>query len=252
MVLKKGQKSAAIRDSYMNNSDLLLTIIVTVYNEKETIVESLRQITALEIEKEIIVVDNCSTDGTQDLLKKHCSPEMHLILQPRNMGYGQSIITGCNLAKGKYLYVHNSDLEYDPAYAIQMIDLAQKENLDAVFGSRLAEQKGSVFKAVIDRPYFLAAAISTFLVNVFYKKNLTDIIGSKFYKVASLKSLYPFSDTSITFDFELVSKLCKRGFRIAEIPVSYSPRGLQEGQKKIKWYNSIPALVVLLKIKFFD
>jgi glycosyltransferase involved in cell wall biosynthesis len=235
----------------MKESKIILTVVVTVYNEKNTIIEAIRQIEALDIGKEIIVIDNYSTDGTRELLKKHCDSSITLVLQNRNMGYGQSVLTGCDMAKGKYLYVHNSDLEYDPSYAIKMIELAEKDNFDAVFGSRLATRQDGLFKTAYVRPFFLASIISTFMINRFYNKNFTDIIGSKFYKTSSLKSLYPFSDKTITFDFELVSKLCKRGYRIKEIPVSYNPRSAKEG-KKIKWVHSFTAFRALLKVKFFD
>ena len=125
------------------------------------------------------------------------------------------------------------------------------EGQGAVFGSRLADRKTSILKVIYQRHYFLAAILSTLMINIFYSKNFTDIIGSKFYKVSSLKKLYPFNDKTITFDFELVSKLCKRGYRIKEIPVSYNPRTAQEG-KKIKWFHSITALLALLRVKLMD
>jgi glycosyltransferase involved in cell wall biosynthesis len=230
---------------------MLLTIVVTVYNEKKTIVEAIRQVEALDLEKEIIVVDNFSTDGTRELLKNYGSDAITIVFQDKNYGYGQSVITGCDMAKGKYLYVHNADLEYDPSYVHEMIECAGKEDCDAIFGSRLATRKESSLTIIRKRPYFSASIISTFLINKFYGMNFTDIIGSKFYKTSSLRKLYPISDRSITFDFEVVSKLSKRGYKIKEIPVSYKPRSAKEG-KKIKIFHSIPALIALLKVKLFD
>jgi glycosyltransferase involved in cell wall biosynthesis len=235
----------------LENNKLLLSVVVTVYNEKETILAAIKQVQTLDLNKEIIVIDNCSTDGTQDLLREYCDNSIRLVLQNKNMGYGQSVITGCDMAQGKYIYIHNSDLEYDPSYVTKMIAVAEEENLDAVFGSRLTDRKTSILKVIYQRHYFLAAILSTFMINIFYNKNLTDIIGSKFYKVSSLKSLYPFDDKTITFDFELVSKLCKRGYRIKEIPVSYAPRTAQQG-KKIKWFHSITALLALLRVKLMN
>lgn len=227
---------------------MLLTIVVTVFNEKDTVLEAIRQVEALDLEKEIIVVDNYSTDGTRELLQQYGNKSVHIVFQERNFGYGQSIITGCDLARGEYLYVHNADLEYDPRHVYEMIDHARSEGYDAVFGSRIALKNKSRLQLVRERPYYLASVISTFMINTFYNKNFTDIIGSKFYRTASLRKLYPISDRSITFDFEVVSKLCKRGYRIKEIPVSYRPRSRREG-KKIKMFHSIPALAALLKVK---
>jgi dolichol-phosphate mannosyltransferase len=234
-----------------DKSKILLTIVVTVYNEIRTIAESLRQVEALDLNKEIIVIDNCSNDGTREFLENHGNKDIQMVLRDRNLGYGQSIITACEMAKGKYLYIHNSDLEYDPFYSHQMIELAEQTGCDAVFGSRLKKNTQGFLTTALKRPYFLAALISTGMINLFYAKNLTDIIGSKFYRVSSLKALFPFDDITITFDFELVSKLCKRGYQIAEIPISYNPRSSREG-KKIKFFHSFPALMALLKVRLFD
>jgi glycosyltransferase involved in cell wall biosynthesis len=230
---------------------MLLTIVVTVFNEKDTVIEAIRQVEKLDLEKEIIVVDNCSTDGTRELLKTYPGTAVQMVLQERNYGYGQSIITGCDMARGEYLYVHNADLEYDPSHVHEMIEWANREGYDAVFGSRLAHRSTSYLRLIRERPYYLAAVISTWMINAFYGTNFTDIIGSKFYRMSSLRKLYPISDRSITFDFEVVSKLCKRGYRIKEIPVSYQPRSRKEG-KKIKMFDSLPALVAMLKVKLFD
>lgn len=230
---------------------MLLTIVVTVFNEKDTIIESIRQVEALKLDKEIIIVDNHSTDGTRELLKNYASDSIHIVFQDKNHGYGQSIITGCDMAKGKYLYVHNSDLEYDPSYVHEMIACAEREDCDAIFGSRLASSNKSRITIIRERPYYLASIISTFMINTFYNKSFTDIIGSKFYRTSALRELYPISDRTITFDFEVVSKLCKRDYRIKEIPVSYNPRSSKEG-KKIKMFHSIPAVIAMLKAKLFD
>ena len=229
---------------------MLLTIVVTVFNEKDTVLEAIRQVETLEVDKEIIVVDNCSTDGTRELLKTYRGQSVQMVLQEKNFGYGQSIITACDMARGEYLYVHNADLEYDPRHVHEMIEWASREGYDAVFGSRLAQSNKSSFQLIRERPYYLAAVISTWMINKFYDKSFTDIIGSKFYRTASLKKLYPISDRSITFDFEVVSKLCKRGYRIKEIPVSYQPRSRREG-KKINMFDSLPALWALLKVRLF-
>jgi glycosyltransferase involved in cell wall biosynthesis len=234
-----------------DKASILLTVVVTVYDEINTIAESLRQVEALDIVKEIIVVDNCSTDGTREFLENYGNKDIQMVLRDRNRGYGQSIITACEMARGKYLYIHNSDLEYDPSYSIQKVELAEQTGCDAVFGSRLAKNTKGFLTTACERPYFLAALISTWMINLFYGKNFTDIIGSKFYRVSSLKTLFPFDDITLTFDFELVSKLCKRGYQVLEIPVSYKPRSSREG-KKIKFFHSFPALWALLKVRLLD
>ncbi|MBI4801351.1 MAG: glycosyltransferase family 2 protein [Elusimicrobia bacterium] len=225
-----------------------LTVVVTVFNEKDTIIRAIEDAKKIAVEKEIIVVDNYSTDGTRELLNGLKDGAVRVVYQPVNYGYGMSVITGIRQARGEYLFVHNSDLEYDPACVYEMLELAEKEGLDAVFGSRLLTRKGdSVFMILKERPFYLGTLITTTLANLFYRKNFTDVIGNRFYQTASVRKIDPQS-RGIGFDFEVVSKLCKYGMKIAEVPVKYSPR--TKG-KKIKVYDIIPAVLIMLKIKFF-
>lgn len=224
-----------------------LTIVVTVYNESSTILKAIDDARSLNIEKEIIIVDNCSTDGTREILRRLNDNSLVIVYQSSNRGYGESVITGMRLAKGEYLYVHNSDLEYDPRCVYEMVELSDKEGLDAVFGSRLLKRQGeSKFKILKERPFYLGSFITTFLTNIFYHRNFTDIIGTRFYRTEALRKIDP-QIQGIGFDFEVVSKLCKYGYKINETAVSYSPR--TKG-KKIKVYDIIPAVWMMLKIKF--
>lgn len=224
-----------------------LTIVVTVYNEKDTILKAIEEARSLDIEKEIIVVDNCSTDGTREILRGLNDSSITIVYQSKNYGYGESVITGMNLAKGQYLYVHNSDLEYAPACVYEMVEFSEREELDAIFGSRLLMRQGeSRFKILKERPFYLGTFITTFLTNIFYHKNFTDIIGTRFYRTDALRRISP-RVGGIGFDFEVVSKLCKYGYKIKELAVSYSPR--TKG-KKIKAYDIIPAVWMMLKVKF--
>ncbi len=224
-----------------------LTIVVTVYNERYTILKAIEEAKNLDIEKQIIVVDNCSTDGTREILRGLNDSSLVIVYQSSNRGYGESVITGMHLAKGEYLYVHNSDLEYDPRSVYEMVELSEREGLDAIFGSRLLKRQGeSKLKILKERPFYLGTFITTFLTNIFYRKNLSDIIGSRFYRTDALRKISP-QVSGIGFDFEVVSKLCKYGYKIKELAVSYSPR--TKG-KKIKAYDIIPAVWMMLKIKF--
>jgi glycosyltransferase involved in cell wall biosynthesis len=223
-----------------------LTIVVTVYNERGTILKAIDEARSLNIEKEIIVVDNCSTDGTREILRGLNDSSLVIVYQSRNCGYGESVITGMRLAKGEYLYVHNSDLEYDPRCVYEMVELSDKEGLDSVFGSRLLKRQGEAkLKILMGRPFYLGTLITTFLTNIFYHKNFSDIIGTRFYRTEALRGINP-QVRGIGFDFEVVSKLCKYDYKIKEIAVSYSPR--TKG-KKIKVYDIIPAIWMMLKIK---
>lgn len=226
-----------------------LTVVITVFNEKETILRAIDEAKKIALDKEIIIVDNCSTDGTRQILRDLNDNSLKVVYQSRNYGYGTSIITGMNLARGEFIYVHNSDLEYDLSCVYAMLDLAEKNNLDAVFGSRLYNrmQEGNI-KILKERPFYLGTMITTKLTNIFYGKDFTDIIGSKFYRTASLKRLAPHLPSIGRFDFEVVSKLCKYGFKVDEVPVRYSPRALG---KKIRVYDIVPAILTMFKIKLF-
>ncbi|MDD4953899.1 MAG: glycosyltransferase family 2 protein [Candidatus Omnitrophica bacterium] len=224
-----------------------LTIVVTVYNEKDTILKAIEQAKALTIQKQIIIVDNCSTDGTREILRGIKDDSLQVVYQSENYGYGRSVITGMNMAKGEFLYVHNSDLEYDPACVYEMLELAEKENLDAIFGSRLFHRRGeSAFKILKERPFYLGTMITTSLTNIFYGKDFTDVIGNRFYRTETLRRINP-QISGIGFDFEIVSKLAKFGCRIKEVPVKYSPR--TKG-KKIKVTDIIPAVLTMVKIRY--
>jgi glycosyltransferase involved in cell wall biosynthesis len=230
-----------------------LTIVVTVFNEKKTILKAIEEVKDLNIDKEIIVIDNFSTDGTVEILKGIKDDSIKIIFQPENYGYGQSVVTGLSLAKGEYAFIQFSDLEYDISAVYNMLDLISKDGLDAVFGSRYYNIKKNfftVFSMVKQRPYSLGSIITTFLINVFYKRNFTDIIGTKLYRVSSFKKIN-FKPPKVGFDFEVVSRLCKHGYRIKEVPVKYKPRNHEEG-KKIKAINIFSALLIIFKIKFFE
>lgn len=224
-----------------------LTIVVTVFNEKNTILKAIEEAKKIEIEKEIIIVDNCSTDGTREILRNLNDNSIKIVYQSMNYGYGMSVATGMNLANGEFMFVHNSDLEYDPSCIYEMLNLAERENLDSVFGSRLLKRQGeSKLKILKERPFYLGTFITTFLTNILYRKNLSDIIGTRFYRTDALRKINP-QLSKIGFDFEVVSKLCKYGYNIKEVAVNYSPR--TEG-KKVKAYDIIPAIWTMFKIKF--
>ena len=229
----------------------LLTIIVLVFNEAKTILQALDEVVKIDIDKEIIVIDNCSTDGTGDLLRKNIHPQIKLVFQSKNLGPGGSLQKGASLATGKYTHFFHADLEYKAHDVHKMLEKAESENLDAVFGSRLALYSNkSWFYILKKRPFFFASLVSTKLINRWYGHKLTDIIATKLIRTDVLRSLNC-QTLNQGAEFELASKLCKRGYKVAEVPISYSPRTYKEG-KKIKIWDAIPAMVALYKVKILD
>ena len=228
-----------------------LSFVLPCYNEVKTIQRAIEEVRSLQIEKEIIVIDNCSTDGTREILKEMESGDLQIVYQESNYGFGRSIQVGCSLVSGDFIYIQFADLEYELKKCYKMLEMAVNEDLDAVFGSRLRSRKEeeSFFSIIKGKPAFLATVISTFLINRWYGYQFTDIIGSKFYRTMSLKTVIP-KTAGQGFDFELVSIMCKRQFRIKEMEVGYTPRK-NTGEKKIKPYHMINAVWAMMKVKFF-
>ncbi|MBU1007074.1 MAG: glycosyltransferase family 2 protein [Candidatus Omnitrophica bacterium] len=226
-----------------------LSMIIICYNEKSTILKAIEEAMSLNVAKEIIVIDNCSNDGTQEILKSIKDKTIKIVVNKKNFGVGYSLQESIKLAQGDYYYSPCADLEYRMADVYKMIDKLEKEDLDAVFGSRLMERKNvSRWKLIKERPYWLGSIIATFLVNLLYKRKFTDIIATKLIKTSILKDI-DFESYNPAFEFELVSNLCKRRYKIGEVPVWYKPRTHKEG-KTIKATDMIPAIMAILKVKF--
>jgi len=226
-----------------------LTILVPVFNEHETILQAINNAKLIRAsEKEIIIVDNSSTDGTKELLKKLNDPSLSIVFHDQNYGAGKSIEDGIKMARGEYIYIYHSDLEYDYRDAEKMLDVAEKGHYDAVLGSRLKNRSDSIFNLLRQRPAYTATIIATALVNRWYNKNFTDIIGSKLYRTASVRNI-PIDTYGPGFDFEHVSRMCKLGLNMTEIAINFTPRSF--GKKKIKFYNMINALFSLFKVRLF-
>jgi len=228
-----------------------LTILIACFNERPTILKVIDEAKKIEVDKEIIIIDNCSTDGTRQILEGLKDDiSLKIIRHPKNFGVGYSVLEGIALAKGDYFYSPCADLEYKMEDVYKMIDKMERENLDAVFGSRLADKKHkSKMSLVKERPYWLGTIIATFLINIFYHKRFTDIIATKLIKVDVLKKL-GCKVKNVTSEFELASRLCKGGHRIGEVAVFYKPRSHKEG-KTVKALDMIPAVIEMFRVKFF-
>lgn len=229
-----------------------LSVIICCFNEKSTIAEVIKEAKALPIDKEIIVIDNYSTDGTREILEGFKEDkELKIILHSRNMGVGYSGCEGLQLAQGEYMFGPGADKEYKISDALKMVDKAEAEGLDAVFGSRLLDRKNiSKLELIRERPFWLGTIIGTAVVNFLYQRKFTDIIATKLIKTDILKSL-KLKSYNQAFEFELVSKLCKRKCKIGEVSVWYKPRTHKEG-KTIRALDIIPALWAIIKVKFFN
>jgi len=231
-----------------------ITFLIPVFNEAKTVRKAIKETIELNISnKEIIIIDNGSTDGTQDIINEFSNSEnIKIILQKKNLGFGNSIREGFIQSSKEFIYLQFGDLEYEIKTSIEMLKIAQERNLDAMFGSRLKNINNffQLLKTIIKNPAYLATLICTFLINIFYNKNFTDIIGAKLYKKETVQHFLP-KTSGQGFDFELVSLLCKKNLKVDEVFISYKPRE-NFGDKKIKFYHMFNAIYGILKIKFFS
>ena len=233
-----------------------ITYLVTVFNEVKTVKQSIQDVISLNIKnKEIIIIDNGSTEGSSNIVNefKDCE-NITVIIQEKNLGFANTIKQGIKISKGEFIYIQFSDLEYDHHKSIEMLKIAKRDKVDVVLGSRLKNDNNNSFNLLnnlIKKPSYIATLLCTFLINIFYRKNLTDIIGSRLYnKESILKILEKSRSPGPGFDFELVSLMCKHQFKIEEIFTNYTPRA-NSAEKKIKFYHIYNALFEILKIKFF-
>ena len=226
-----------------------LSIIIPAYNERNTIQEILRRVRAVDLgdmEKEILVVDDGSTDGTRDILRMQSDSVTKVILHEKNQGKAAAVRTGMAAAKGDLLVVQDADLEYDPEDYPKLIDPVLKGKAQVVYGSRFTgERRNMLFW------HYLGNRFLSLVTNVLYNTTLSDM--ETCYKLFTREALEGIEIKTKNFQMEpeLTAKILKKGIRIYETPISYAGREMDEG-KKISWKDGIPALWTLIKYRFVD
>lgn len=226
-----------------------LSVIVCVYNERDTILEILERVQRADLgagwEKEIIVVDNCSSDGTRELLQGVTAPNVHTIYQPRNMGKGTSVRTAIPLCTGDFAITQDADLEYSPNEYRALIEKALAEGLDAVYGSRVLGGKRYHYYTM---NYWTVRTL-TWLTNALFGAPYTDVATNyKLIRTSLLKSL-KLTCSGFDLDFELSNKLALATRKIGEAPISFEPRTFAQG-KKIRARDGLKAFMVILRDRF--
>jgi len=227
-----------------------LSIIICAYNEHQTILEAIRQAHNVELgpgwDKEVIVVDNFSTDGTRELLRSVDKPGVRVILHPRNLGKGASVRTGINAADGDYFVIFDADLEYEVDDLPRLVAKVVPGETVAVFGSRTLGGR-RIYKYAKN---YWGIRFLTLVANLLYGGRLTDIaVGSKLVRVDVARSLN-LNSAGWGLDFELPCKLLKRGHQIQEVPVAYHPRTVEEGKKlSMPFRTGLRALWIILSIR---
>lgn len=228
---------------------LKLSVIIPVYNEAKTIEEILRRVQAVELglEKEIIVVDDGSTDGTRAILEGFTSPSIRVIFHTKNQGKGAALQTGFAAATGDILLVQDADLEYDPREYPKLLEPILDGRADVVYGSRFL---GGPHRVLLFWHYLGNRILTTFS-NMVSNLNLTDM--ETCYKVFRKDVFQRLKLKSKRFGFEpeITVKLAKLKCRVYEVPISYSGRDYAEG-KKITWKDGLAAIFHILRYRFFN
>ena len=256
-----------IRQNPLALSDPKVSVVIPVYNEKVTIQEILRRVVDTEVRKEVIIVDDCSTDGTRQILEALAArqangetevfaqdredslslKDLRFLFQPVNQGKGAALRRGFKEATGEIVLVQDADLEYDPRDYEKLLEPIVDGRADVVYGSRFlgGPQRVHYFW------HYVANRLLTLLSDIFTNLKLTDM--ETCYKVFRREVLRGIELKSNRFGFEpeITAKIAKRDWRIYEVPISYAGRTYEEG-KKITWKDGVQALWCIVRYSLGD
>ena len=225
-----------------------LSVVIPVYNEKATVREILERVRAVNLPKEIIIVDDFSTDGTREILQELGSADdLKVVLQARNMGKGAALRAGFEAVTGDIVIIQDADLEYDPAEYPVLVQPILANKADVVYGSRFLSGPHRVLLFW----HYLGNKMLTTLSNMMTDLNLTDMETCyKVFRASVLKEI-KLREDRFGFEPEFTAKIAKARCRVYEVPISYSGRDYFEG-KKIGWKDGVAAIYFILKYRFVD
>jgi len=225
-----------------------LSVIICCYNEKASIRDVIARSRAVDLgagwDKEIIVVDNFSTDGTREILQELDYPDVRVVFHERNMGKGRSIRTGFEQATGSYYFIQDADTEYDPEDQPLFCRKVEETGAVAVFGSRVL---GGTIRSRYLRT-LLGNRLITLLANILFRGKLTDVATASKMVRADVADLLNLEGNGFDLDFELPGKILMAGYEIIEIPINYQPRSYEEG-KKIGPRDFVTATIAMLRTR---
>jgi len=228
-----------------------LSVVIPVYNEEKTLNTILARVLAVKLNKEIIIVDDASTDGTGCVLAdiSRLYADVKIIRHEINQGKGAALRTGFHEATGDYVIVQDADLEYDPQEYQRLIE-ALSPKFPVVYGSRFThKQKRDLYKSGnMHLMHLIGNKFLTKLTNLLYGSNLTDM--ETCYKLIprELLQAIPIESDRFNFEPEITAKLLRKGIKIKEVPISYTGRDVREG-KNISWRDGLPAILALIKFR---
>jgi len=219
-----------------------VSFVVPAYNEARTIADVLERVDALELDKQVIVVDDGSTDGTGAIAEEH---DGVLVLRQRNQGKGAAIRHALQHVDGEIVVIQDADMEYDPAEVPGLIEPIERGVADVVYGSRLSggrPQRAYLFWHLMGNRFL------SLVTGVLFNTTLSDMeTGYKAFRADVIRAL-PLRENDFAIEPEITGHICKRGLRVYELPISYYGRTYAEG-KKITWRDGVKALWVLFRVR---
>lgn len=229
-----------------------LSIIIPVYNEGRTIsaiINKVQEVPLKNIEKELIVIDDFSTDNTKEILMNLKGNNLKIFFHQKNQGKGAAIRTGLKHVTGDIILIQDADLEYDPSEYGKLLRPIIEDNKNVVYGTRLEYIKHNVKN--MNRLHFIGNLFLTYITNLFYNAKITDMETG--YKVFRKEVIDKINLKAKRFDFEpeITAKILKKGYKIYEVPITFKARKFDEG-KKITWRDGIKALFYIIKYRFMD
>ena len=245
----------------------LLSVIIPHFNEKELVGVLLENVMKVPVSKEVILVDDGSTDGSVEYLKSHLEgkyPDLRIVYHERNQGKGSAIRTGLKEARGNIVIIQDADLEYDPRDYTQILEKFRDPKVSVVYGTRFWNVNKYLFiwhwfcSRFLGARYeirylhhFLGIHFLNLLANLLYSANISD--EATCYKAFRREALEKINLKCRGFEFcpEVTAKVRKKGYKIYEVPITYHPRSHKEG-KKLNWKHGIEAIYTLIKYRFVD
>lgn len=227
----------------------LLSVLIPVYNEESTIGDVIDRVVAVPVNKEIVIVDDGSTDRTAEILRAKSAAIRHTHDSRVNAGKGFAVRVALTYAEGNVVIIQDADLELDPAEYPQLLQPILEGHADAVFGSRFAPRG---WRPSGERPRLrsrLANAVMTAAMNLIYGTRLTDVLTAYKAMRGDIARGIRLECRGFEFDVEVAAKLARLGYRIVEVPISYRPRTESEG-KKVRWHHAIPMMWTLVRYRF--